>query len=223
MRGLFYFSRLYESYVELQNIRIYGKTRISLPTPQYIVFYNGTAEEPDRSFLRLSDSYIQKDMEPALDCTAVMLNINYGHNIVLMEKCRKLEEYAILIATIRNRRDRGIPLIEAVTQSVDECIEKGILADILLKNKAEVIGMILTSFDQEEYEQTIRDESYNEGFSEGRLLTLIQLIQKKIRNGKSLSDTASDLEEDISVIEPLYRAIEKAPDAAPEALLQDLD
>lgn len=50
LRGLFYFSRLYEGYVELQNIRIYGKTRIHLPTPQYVVLYNGTAAEPDRCY-----------------------------------------------------------------------------------------------------------------------------------------------------------------------------
>lgn len=33
---------------------------------------------------------MQKDILPASEYTAVMLNINYGHNIVLMGKCRNL-------------------------------------------------------------------------------------------------------------------------------------
>ena len=36
---------------------IYGRTRIPLPTPRFIVFYNGTEERPDREVMRLSDSY----------------------------------------------------------------------------------------------------------------------------------------------------------------------
>lgn len=82
--------------------------------------------------------------------------------------------------------------------------------------------MILTTFDQEEYEQTIRDESYQEGLTEGRLLTLLQMVQKKFRSGKSLSDTAEALGEDISVLGPLYLAVKENPEASPEALLNTL-
>lgn len=141
--------------------------QIHLPTPQYVVFYNGTSDEPDRSILRLSDAYMQKDIRPALECTAVMLNINYGHNTALMEKCRNLRDYAVLISEIRQKLSQGMPLEPAVADTVDECIRKGILHDILVKNKVEVISMILTSFDQEEYEKTIRDESYEEGLERG--------------------------------------------------------
>lgn len=184
LRGLFYFSRLYEGYAESQKIRIYGRTRIKLPTPQFIVFYNGTAAEPDRSKLRLSDAYVQKDREPALECTAVMLNVNYGHNKTLMDRCGKLKEYAILVAGVREKIRNGRPLKEAVAETVDECIEKNILSDILMKNRAEVIGMILTSFDQEEYEKTIRDESYQEGKKEGKT----SLVAAMLKRGMSPED-----------------------------------
>lgn len=94
LRGLMYFARVYEQYVESQEIRIYGTKQILLPTPQYIVFYNGTREEPDR----------------------------------------------------------------AVLTAVDECIEKGILKELLVKCKSEVIDMILSDFNQEEYEKTLLAE-----------------------------------------------------------------
>lgn len=213
LRGLFYFSRLYEGFVDNQGIRIYGRTHIKLPTPQYVVFYNGIAEEPDRSVLHLSDAYLQKDIPPALECTAVMLNVNYGHNKALMEKCRKLKEYAFLIAAIRRHLNEGNPLREAVTAAVDECIRKMVLKDVLMKHKAEVIGMILTTFDQEEYEQTIRDESYtdghNEGLTDGRLLTLISLTRKKLHKGLSPEDIADLLEEDIAVIKAICSTLKE--------------
>ena len=58
--------------------------------------------------------------------------------------------------------------------------------------------MILTSFDQEEYEQTIRDESYQEGVDagieegEGKLLRM--QIQKKLEKGKTVEIIAEELE-----------------------------
>lgn len=44
LRGLFYLSRLYEGYVEQNNLDIYSSTLLKLPLPQYLVFYNGKQE-----------------------------------------------------------------------------------------------------------------------------------------------------------------------------------
>ena len=217
LRGLLYFSRLYESYVETQGIRIYGRKRISLPTPQYVIFYNGTDAEEDRSEMRLSDAYIQKDMEPALECRGILLNINYGHNKALMGKCRRLKEYAILVSTVRKKLAGGKPLEQAVEETVDECIENNILRDILEKNRAEVIGMILTSFDQEEYEKTIRDESYEDGHSDGYKEGLTEgeeqllrcMVEKKLSKGKSVSEIAAELDMEEEQILHVIEKMEK--------------
>ena len=68
------------------------RNRKTFPFPRHVVFYNGTAEEPDRKVLRLSDLYetVPGDSHPSLECETLMLNINYGHNRSLMEKCRRL-------------------------------------------------------------------------------------------------------------------------------------
>ena len=94
LRGVFYFSRLYEGYVADNNLMIYHEKRVRLPKPKYIVFYNGTKAEPDRQILKLSDSFPDDGIQSHLEVMVVALNINYGHNRELMEKCRKiLEEY----------------------------------------------------------------------------------------------------------------------------------
>jgi len=47
LRGLFYFSRVYEGYIAEHDLNIYSQTLLKLPTPNYIVFYNGTKEDGD--------------------------------------------------------------------------------------------------------------------------------------------------------------------------------
>lgn len=49
IRGLFYFARLYRKYVEEHAVNLYSSRLKELPFPQYIVFYNGLKEEPDRT------------------------------------------------------------------------------------------------------------------------------------------------------------------------------
>lgn len=57
------------------------------------------------------------------------------------------------------------------------------------KDRTEVVGMILTSFDQEEYEKTIRDESYREGVEkgveQGMQLGQTGLVVNMLKNGLS--------------------------------------
>ena len=96
-----------------------------------------------------------------------MLNINYGHNRELMEKCRRLKEYAIFVDMVRKNLAKGAPLEEAVTQAADTCIDQGILEDLLKKQKAEVVRMALENYDLEKYEKAIKRESYEEGRMDG--------------------------------------------------------
>ena len=67
--------------------RLYSTSPLHIPFTQYIVFYNGTKKEPERQELKLSDLFIEDkgEMNPALECTAVVLNINLGKNRELMK------------------------------------------------------------------------------------------------------------------------------------------
>ncbi|MCR5823053.1 MAG: Rpn family recombination-promoting nuclease/putative transposase, partial [Lachnospiraceae bacterium] len=100
LRDLFYISEIYKEMVPKKDI--YGKKLITVPTPQFIVFYNGATDISDRQILRLSDSFIRKTDEPELELTVQVLNVNYGHNKELMEKCIPLRDYAILNERVRN-------------------------------------------------------------------------------------------------------------------------
>ena len=204
LRGLFYFSSLYREQIEPVKQRLYTNSPLYIPFPQYLAFYNGTKEEPERQELKLSDLFIQngKKAIPALECTAVVLNINLGHNRKLMEKCKALKEYAQFIAMIRENVGTGMIFEEAVENTVDNCIEKGILSEILRRNRAEVIEMILTEYDENEFRDFLKEEAWNEGnkvgLIEGTIRTCVDFkipkeeIIKKLRNDFSLSQKEAE-------------------------------
>ena len=98
-----------------------------------------------------------------------MININYGHNKELMDRCRRLKDYAVFVSRIRNNEKRGMALDEAVKQAVHSCIEEGILADILKKNRAEVCNLILYEYDEQRQLAIAREGAMKAGREEGRI------------------------------------------------------
>ena len=140
LRGLFYFSSVYKAYIEPMKHKLYSTSELKIPFPQYIVFYNGVEEKPERQELKLSTLFIEngKGKPPALECTALVLNVNYGQNKELMERCKTLKEYAQFIAIVRRNLAQGMKHQEAVEQAIDECIQNDILAEILRRNSLQI-------------------------------------------------------------------------------------
>ena len=180
--GLGYLARGLEAYVQQKRYNIYGAKRIPLPTPRYVVFYNGEADRPDVQEQRLSEAFASPG--GCLEVVATVYNINLGHNRELLESCSLLREYAALIARVRDYRASGVDTEQAVRKAVDDCIRNGILADILAKHKAEVIGMLFTEYNEAETMDMIREESFEEGREEGREETLVRTIRSLMQKMK---------------------------------------
>lgn len=118
--------------------------------------------------LRLSDCFENTDNEaPCLECTATMLNINYGHNQELMKHCRRLKEYSIFVQCVREYIQSEPSVEDALEKAIDTCIHQDVLADFLKKHRAEVTNMILTTYDKDLYEKTLKEDAREEGRAEG--------------------------------------------------------
>ena len=117
--------------------------------------------------MRLSDSYIHKDDEPQLELIVTQININPGYNDKFLQACPILGEYSIYVDRVR-RYQKEMPLADAVNKAVDECIDEGILADFLKKNKAVVKNMSIYEYDEELHIKTMMDIGREEGRQEGR-------------------------------------------------------
>lgn len=81
LRDLFYVADLLHAYAKDETI--YSSKLITIPTPCFFVFYNGTEDFPDQKILRLSESYQHPVEHPQLEFLVTMLNINPGHNVEL--------------------------------------------------------------------------------------------------------------------------------------------
>ena len=56
---------------------------------------------------------------------------------------------------------------ESIEKALDYAIEKGFLEGFFKIHKAEVIGMCLTEFDEEEAKRVWHEDGYTEGLTEG--------------------------------------------------------
>ena len=214
LRYLFYISDLYSGMTKDENL--YGIKCVELPAPQFIIFYNGEKEQPDRSILKLSDAYSVKEEHPALELTAVMLNINRGHNEKLKGMCKSLKDYSEYTERVR-KYVRTVPIEDAVEWAIQECIEEDILAEFLKQNRAEAKSVSIYEYDQEKHMRQEREtfwedgravgrsEGRAEGRTEGRGELLKEQIQKKLAKGKSISVIAEEVEEEEAVIEKLVQ------------------
>ena len=211
LRDLMYVCDRFEKYIIDKDI--YSRKLIKLPTPRFIVFYNGTEKQPERKELHLSDAFEIPEETPSLELHVTQLNINQGYNSNLLEKCPTLFQYMQYVDLVRQHR-RKYPLTEAVQLAVDYCIANGILTDFLSANKAEVIKMSIYEYDEELHKKTLHDEGYedgfndgfNNGFNDGELTKLIKLICRKLRKNKSPEIIADELEEDIDIINYICEA-----------------
>ena len=194
VRGLMYFAQLYEKYIKVGHYSLYRNTQIMLPTPKYVVFYNGEEKRPPMEKLRLSDAFCNEDTSGEFEWTATVVNLNHENNRELLGKCGMLWEYMDLVVGIRTLRG-SMGEAEAVDKAVLECIErKGELAEILLEHRAEVVGMLLAEFDAEAYERDIREE--------GRMEAQKANVRRMLQKGKlSLCDIAESLDLPLEMVE----------------------
>ena len=156
LRDLFYVAELLQVYVKDQSL--YSSKLIKLPTPHFVVFYNGVESKPERRVLRLSEAFEVPTDDPELELKVTILNINPKMNEELKEKCPVLKQYTQYVEQVRYN-SAGMPLEQAVETAIEYCIRHDILKDFLLKQRAEVVKMSIFEYDEErEMELIRRDE-----------------------------------------------------------------
>ena len=200
LRFFLYLADLYSDMI--RNVNLYSSKKVQLPTPHFVVFYNGERKQPDRKILKLSDLYSVVEKEYKLNLEVLMLNINSGHNPELMEACHTLWEYAEYTNRVRTYA-KEMAVDKAVEQAVTECIQEGILKEFLEKNKAEAMKVSIYEYDEERHIRQEREEAWEEG----REAVLQSLIRKKLEKGKSLREIADELETEEGEIRRLIESI----------------
>ena len=192
LRFLLYISHLYSRLTVKANL--YGERIVQIPAPEFIIFYNGKDEMPERQLLKLSDMYSVKEEKPKLELEATLLNISGTNNRKLKDACRTLRDYAIYTDKIRAYTET-MELPEAVDRAINECIEEDILRDFLIEHKAEARAMSIFEYDQERHMQQEREAGIEKGRRQGEEQLLCRLVKKNLSRGMSISEIAEVLDE----------------------------
>ena len=165
LRDLFYVAKEYEQLIRKETL--YSSRLVKLPVPRFLVFCNGRMpDQAEKIILKLSDSFEKRTGEPELELKVTVLNINAGCNETLMNACRLLKEYSLYVARVRSYASQ-MDMNAAVNRAVEECISEGILADFLLKSRAEVVAMSIFEYDEERERELIKKAEFECGKEEG--------------------------------------------------------
>ena len=169
LRSLVYLGRAYEQIVPVKDR--YRRKAVRIPKPEIYTFYNGKEKWAKERVLKLSDAFMVQDEEPDVELKVKVININPEEKHEILERCRVLRDYSIFIDTIR--KYQKLKVEEPYRKAIDECIEKGILADYLRKKGSEVVNMLMSEYNYEQDIEVQREEAYEEGkksgLAEGRL------------------------------------------------------
>jgi len=135
VRLLMYIARVYEKILDRQ--MLYQKKLVKIPTPEFIVLYNGSKPFPDHKELKLSTAFknleglklFKNDCFP-LELIVQVYNINHGCNPQILAKSKTLDSYSVFMGKIREY-NKELSLAESVKTAIQYCIEKDILKKFL--------------------------------------------------------------------------------------------
>ena len=190
LRNLTYISKVLSKITAKEDI--YGSKQIKLPTPRFIVLYNGTKQIEEKTVLKLSDAYEKKTEEPELELITTVLNINEGYNERLKSACKLLRDYMTLITKIRENQ-KIMDLQQATYQAIEECIKEDVLKDFLMRHRSEVIAMMLYDFDMEKHIESEKAYEYERGREDMEKDMEKTLVSRWWKKGKNIEEIVEDL------------------------------
>ena len=192
VRFLMYIGLLYEKWIKMKGEEkfIYGSSLYKIPTPAFVVFYNGTAKRPEKEILNLSSAFENLMIEDLghLELKVPVYNINKGMNETLFKKSPHLRQYAEFVANLRAFTEQYDDYSQAVKESVSYCIANDILAEFLKKEGGKVVS-ILSTYDPdvairvrvEEKMEDVAIELLREGDSIEKIMRITKLSEEAIQ------------------------------------------
>ena len=181
---------------------------------------------PGRAVYRLSDLFSRNTGEPEVELTVTVINIDPAIGDKVLKACRLLKEFAEFVSVTRSRlnivKGKGPEVRnQAVQDAVDECIEKGILADFLRKERAKVVSSILSDYDEQEVRRVLAEDAFEQGKQQGET-QLGNLIAILLKEGKMAE--AALVAEDKTARSEYYRRYGLSTEDGSETLpAKDLD
>ena len=141
LRGMIYFVNALDDWLKENGHDLFGRKRIMIPTPHFVVFYNGVEKRPEYEEMRLSQSFYHQMEEPEIELVCKAYNINPQNNQELKRKSTVLAGYTYFVEKVRENQKKNMNLAEAIDAAIEDCIQNHILEDFFRSRKDEVRKM----------------------------------------------------------------------------------
>ena len=170
LRSLIYVANHLEKRIKQQKLNLFGHTLVKIPTPKFIVFYNGKENQPEKYEYKLSDCFEKETDNPQLELKCIVYNINKGNNAELLNRCGFLKDYMIFIDYVRYYYDeKNLSLGDSIEYAINRCIDEDVLKDFLINRREEVVKVTNLDFTFERQIELEREEAKKTGVTEGLL------------------------------------------------------
>ena len=192
---------------------LFSRRQIQIPTPHFIVFYNGMQKKPEYEEMRLSDSFYHKAQEPQIEIICKVYNINPENNQKLKKKSTVLEGYTYFVEKVRENQRQQMNLEEAVDSAIHDCIDHHVLEDFFRRRKDEVKKMTHLDYTWEKRERLIRMEEYADGeaagIRKGKIDSVMEILQE-LGDIPEVLQTRIESEKDLQVLTSWLKAAARA-------------
>ena len=197
LRFAIYFMNAIEDWIKQKKKDLFSPNQIRIPTPYFVVFYNGTEKRSEYEEMKLSDAFHHKTDEPQMELICKVYNINPDNNQGLKRKSVVLDGYTYFVEKVRANQKKKMNLEEALDDAIEDCINNHILEDFFRNRKDEVKKVTHLDFTWEAREELIRKEEFEGGLSQGLSQGISQGLSQGILQGKieSIIELLNDLGE----------------------------
>ena len=183
VRLLMYIGRVYEKIIDRD--KLYHRKLELIPTPEFIVLYNGKKQCPDYQELRLSNAFkdttglkLSGNNALSLELVVKVYNINQGHNSEILKRSKNLNDYSVLMNKIKEYNE-NLTLEKAVKNAVKYCREHNVLKEFLRRHGSEVANMLFEYITIEE----LAAIHYNEGREDGETKGILRVAKNMKSEG----------------------------------------
>lgn len=179
LRMMLYLSRIYEQIIDSDNL--YHSKRISLPSPEFYVIYNGRTPLEDKTLV-LSDSFNVLKERVFIEVKVNVVNINYSEDREILKKSFAAREYSHFLHVFEQCKLLGYSDSSSFHQALDSCLEPD-FKELLNGSRQEVINMLFQEWDFDKALAVRGQEERDEGIAIGRKIGFEEGIEKGIKKG----------------------------------------
>lgn len=191
LRSLIYLVEILKPLLKEKDL--YGRRRISIPKPKFVVFYNGAEDRPEIEVQKLSDAYDNVgETSDSMELICTVYNINPERNDALLKASYVLAGYMTFVNKIRELKDSDKDNELVVEEAVEYCIKEHILDTFFINRKAEVIKQMTLDMTFEAREKIFRKEEYEDGFAEGKAEGKAEAYINLLKEGLITANVAAE-------------------------------